>query len=318
MSGNDSRYFDQPSRVTYSMALLDLAENDERIVALSADLASSTKLTSFQKKYPERFFNVGVAEQNMLGIAAGLANSGKIPFASTFAVFASLRAAEQARTDIAYGNVPVRICGTHYGFGLAPAGPTHHALEDIAVYRSMANMTVVAPADGVQAAMATKSIAYHDSPVYMRLSRPTEPSVYQSEEPFVIGKADLLRSGSDLTIIACGGCVGYSLKACGLLADEGIEASVLNMSTLKPLDKEAVLSAAARTRAILTVEEHNIFGGLGSAVAEVIAESGLGVRFKRWGIQDVYTKTGEYPELLATYELDAEGIAKQARQLVRP
>jgi len=311
-----SRYVDLPSRAAYGKALTDLAEKNDRIVALSADLAASTGLKEFTEKYPDRFFNIGIAEQNMYGIAAGMALSGKIPFASTFATFASLRAAEQVRTDIAYGNVPVRVVGTHQGVGLAPAGPTHHALEDIGVMRCLANMTIINPADSTQAAMATAALVDFAGPAYLRLSRPKEATVYTEETPFVIGKADIVRDGKDISIIACGGMVGQSLLAAELLATEGIQAQVINMSTIKPIDKDAIIAGAEATGAILTVEEHNIFGGLGSAVAEVIAEAGLGIRFLRWGIQDIYTKTGEYPELLKLYELDGDGIAAKAKSLL--
>jgi len=308
-----SRYLDLPSRAAYGKALTALAAEDDRIVALTADLAGSTGLKDFAATYPERFFNIGIAEQNMYGIAAGMALSGKIPFASTFATFASLRAAEQVRTDIAYGKVPVRVVGTHQGVGLAPAGPTHHALEDIAVMRGLANMTIINPADSTQAAMAVAALVEFEGPAYLRLSRPKEATVYTEEKPFIIGKADEVRKGSDVSIIACGGMVGQSLLAAELLSEEGVEAQVLNMATIKPIDADAIIAAAKKTGAVFTVEEHNIYGGLGSAVAEVIAEAGLGVRFMRWGIPDIYTKTGEYPELLKLYELDGEGIAGKVK-----
>jgi transketolase len=313
MSEQESKYIGMPSRDSYGIALLELAEEDDRIVAVTADLASSVRMVEFKKKFPERMFNMGIAEQNMMGASAGLALAGKVPFVSTFAVFASLRAAEQARTDIAYNNLPVRICASHGGFGLAVGGATHHAIEDVAIYRNMPNMTVVVPADSVQAAAATRAIAELPGPVYMRVSRPKEPTVYHTDQPFIIGKADVVRQGKDATIIAFGGSVGYSLQAAEQLAAEGIQLRVVNMSTIKPIDRAAIIQAAQETGAILTVEEHTIFGGLGSAVAEVIAEAGLAIRFKRHGILDTFTTAAPYNDLLGFYDLDAKGIAKTVK-----
>lgn len=316
MSEQESKYIGMPSRDSYGITLLELAEEDERIVAVTADLASSVRMVEFKKKFPERMFNMGIAEQNMMGASAGLALAGKVPFVSTFAVFASLRAAEQARTDIAYNNLPVRICASHGGFGLAVGGATHHAIEDVAVYRNMPNMTVIVPADSVQAAAATRAIAGLPGPVYMRVSRPKEPTVYHTDQPFIIGKADVVRQGKDATIIAFGGSVGYSLQAAEQLATEGIQLRVVNMPTIKPIDRAAIIQAAQETGAILTVEEHTIFGGLGSAVAEVIAEAGLAIRFKRHGILDTFTTAAPYNDLLGLYDLDAKGIAKTVKDFL--
>lgn len=316
MSEQESKYIGMPSRDSYGITLLELAEEDERIVAVTADLASSVRMVEFKKKFPERMFNMGIAEQNMMGASAGLALAGKVPFVSTFAVFASLRAAEQARTDIAYNNLPVRICASHGGFGLAVGGATHHAIEDIAVYRNMPNMTVIVPADSVQAAAATRAIVGLPGPVYMRVSRPKEPTVYHTDQPFIIGKADVVRQGKDATIIAFGGSVGYSLQAAEQLAAEGIQLRVVNMPTIKPIDRAAIIRAAQETGAILTVEEHTIFGGLGSAVAEVIAEAGLAIRFKRHGILDTFTTAAPYNDLLDLYGLDAKGIAKTVKDFL--
>lgn len=316
MSEQESKYIGMPSRDSYGITLLELAEEDERIVAVTADLASSVRMVEFKKKFPERMFNMGIAEQNMMGASAGLALAGKVPFVSTFAVFASLRAAEQARTDIAYNNLPVRICASHGGFGLAVGGATHHAIEDVAVYRNMPNMTVIVPADSVQAAAATRAIAGLPGPVYMRVSRPKEPTVYHTDQPFIIGKADVVRQGKDATIIAFGGSVGYSVQAAEQLATEGIQLRVVNMPTIKPIDRAAIIQAAQETGAILTVEEHTIFGGLGSAVAEVIAEAGLAIRFKRHGILDTFTTAAPYNDLLGLYDLDAKGIAKTVKDFL--
>lgn len=313
MSEQESKYIGKPSRDSYGITLLELAAEDERIVAVTADLASSVRMVEFKKQFPDRMFNMGIAEQNMMGASAGLALAGKVPFVSTFAVFASLRAAEQARTDVAYNNLPVRICSSHGGFGLAVGGATHHAIEDVAIYRNMPNMTVVVPADSVQAVAATRAIVGLPGPVYMRLSRPKEPTVYRTDKPFVVGKADVVRQGKDATIIAFGGSVGYSIMAAEQLAADGIDLRVVNMATIKPIDREAIVAAARETGAIMTVEEHSINGGLGSAVAEVLAESGLGIRFKRHGVLDTFTTAAPYEELLGYYELDAKGIAKNVK-----
>ncbi|GAP22672.1 transketolase family protein [Leptolinea tardivitalis] len=305
------------SRDAFGLTLADLAQNDPRIVALTADLAASVRLADMIKIAPERVFNFGIAEQDMMGAAAGLALSGKIPFVTTFAVFASLRAAEQARTDIAYNSLPVRICASHGGFGLAVGGATHHALEDIAIYRNMPGMTVIVPADGVEASAAVRAVMDLPGPSYIRLSRPTEPTVYTTYEPFAIGKARRVTTGKDLTFIAYGGSVGYSLNAAELLKADGIHAGVVDMATIKPLDIDAVLEAAKNSSAIMTVEEHNIIGGLGTAVAEVLAEAGVAIPFKRHGIYDHFTTAAPYPELLALYKMDANGIAGTAREFLK-
>jgi len=304
------------SRDAFGMTLADLAMQDERIVALTADLAASVRLADMIKVAPERVFNFGIAEQNMMGAAAGLALSGKIPFVTTFAVFASLRAAEQARTDIAYNSLPVRICASHGGFGLAVGGATHHALEDVAIYRNMPGMTVIVPADGMEASAAVRAVMDLPGPSYIRLSRPTEPTVYTTYEPFQIGKARRVKTGKDLTFIAYGGSVGYSMKTAEILAADGVQAGVIDMATIKPLDQAAVIEAAKESAAIMTVEEHNIIGGLGTAVAEVLAEAGIGIPFKRHGIFDHFTTAAPYPELLALYKMDAVGIAGVAKDFL--
>ncbi|MEA4909732.1 MAG: transketolase C-terminal domain-containing protein [Anaerolineaceae bacterium] len=306
-----------PSRDAYGLALLEIAGQDERVVALTADLASSVRMVEFKQAFPTRMFNMGIAEQNMMGVSAGMALTGKIPFVSTFAVFASLRSAEQARTDVAYNNLPVRIVASHGGFGLAVGGATHHALEDVAIFRDMPNMTVIVPADSIEAAAATKAMMAVDGPVYMRVSRPKEPTVYTEDFTFEIGKAKTVREGSDIAIIAYGGSVGYSMKAAELLAADGIQARVVNMSTVKPIDRAAIVDAARACGKVMTVEEHNIYGGLGSAVAEVLAEESLSVSFKRYGVQDVFTTAAPYPDLLAYYGLDGAGIAKTVKEFLQ-
>ncbi|KPL21662.1 MAG: hypothetical protein AMJ93_09100 [Anaerolineae bacterium SM23_84] len=316
MSEPESAYVGLSSRDAFGKVLVELGRANPRIVALTADLGSSVRTAWFAEEFPDRAFDFGIAEQDMMGAAAGLALAGKIPFVSTYAVFASLRAAEQARTDVAYGNLPVRICASHSGLTIGPGGPTHQSIEDVAIYRGMPNMTVIVPADGVGAAAATRAAVDLPGPAYMRLSRAKEPTVYRSENGIHLGIANTVRQGTDLTIIACGPCVGRSLEAASLLAGEGIQARVIDVHTIKPIDVQTVVSAADETGTVLTVEEHSITGGLGSAVAEVLAEAGQGVRFRRLGIPDQFPTTGPYEELVAYYGLDAAGIAQMARGLL--
>jgi transketolase len=313
---DNNKYLNISSRDAYGIAFYQQAELDQRIVAITADVPDSVRFTKFREKWPERFFNFGIAEQNMMGAAAGFAREGKIPFVSVYAIFAALRALEQVRTDIAYPNLPVRICTTHSGISLGQAGPSHHSIEDIGVMRSIFNMVVMAPADGMATAMALEAIKDHPGPVYMRLSRAVEPMVYRSKSTYKIGKANVLREGKDITIIAFGASVGNALIAADILTKEGIQAGVIDMAFIKPIDREVVIKAAKTTGRILTVEEHNIVNGLGSAVAEVIAESNSSTSFKRLALPDSYTIAGPYPDLQKHYYLDSEGIAKTAKSML--
>lgn len=302
----------------YGQVLTQLGEGREDIVALTADLARSTKIGKFGERFPGRFFNVGIAEQNMFGIAAGLALAGFTPFVSTFAVFAALRAAEQVRTDICYQNLNCKIIATHSGISFGQAGSTHHCTEDLAVMRSFANLTVIAPADGYETANAVRACLDRQGPVYIRIGRGFEQTVHPGEDyGFELGRAVTMRDGADLTVIACGPCVLHAVEAAKTLADsQGAGVRVLNMHTIKPLDREAVLAAAAETRRIITVENHSIIGGLGSAVAEVIAESGLPCRLVRLGIPDVFAIVGYTDDLYNLYKIDAAGIGEAAAQLL--
>jgi transketolase len=309
-------YLNKSSRDAYGMAFYDLAKENDRIVALTADVPESVRFSKFRETWPDRFFNFGIAEQNMMGAAAGFAREGKTPFVSVYAIFAALRAIEQLRTDIAYPNLPVRICVTHSGISLGPAGPSHHTIEDISVLRSIPNMTVVAPADGTSTAMALSAIRDHQGPVYMRLNRAVEPTAYKTPSTYSYGKSNLLRNGADLTIIAYGASVGNALLAADELEENGIQTSVLDMAFIKPIDKDAIMEYGSKTGKILTVEEQNIIGGLGSAVAEVIAENSLDVILKRAGIPDEFTLAGPYPELQAHYSVDAKGIVREALDLL--
>ncbi len=301
----------------YGRVLAEMAKTNPKIVGLSADLSRSTNLCIFNDAHPDKFFNVGIAEQNLFGVAAGMAKTGLIPFASTFATFACMRAAEQIRTDICYQNLPVKIIATHGGLSFGPAGTTHHCTEDFAIMRSFANMTVVIPADGYETAKAIRASVDVEGPFYLRIGRGFEPPMHDSEDfEFVIGKAMQLHEGSDMTIIACGTPVLQAVEAAKELAREGITCRVLNMHTIKPIDREAVLKAVLDTRRILTVEEHNTIGGLGDAVAEVIASSGKGCAFHKLGIPDEYSVIGYPEDLYARYKIDATGIADTVKELL--
>jgi transketolase len=302
----------------YGRVLAEMSKEDQRIVGVTADLAKSTSIAFFEKECPERFVNVGIAEQNLMGVAAGLAKSGLIPFASTFATFASMRAAEQVRTDICYQNLPVKIIATHAGVSFGAAGTTHHCTEDLAIMRSFANMTVIVPADGIETANAVRACMNIDGPVYIRIGRGFEPPFHEIEDyGFEIGRAHTLLEGTDFTIITCGIGVLQSVEAARTLKEQdGLSIRVINMHTVKPIDRNAVLDAVADTRRILTVEEHSTIGGLGDAVGNVIAESGKGCAFSKLGFQDEYSLVGYPEDLYAHYKLDADGITETVRQLM--
>jgi len=303
------------TRDAYGKALAELGGQHPDVVVLDADLSCSTKTNLFAEKYPERFFNLGVAEQNMIGWAAGLAAAGKVPFASSFAVFATARTVDQIRNSIALPRLNVKIAASHAGLSVGPDGASHQAIEDIALMRVLPNMTVVVPADGPQAADATRAIYQHRGPVYLRLGRPKVETV--ANQPFVLGKAQVLRPGKDATVIACGTLVAEALRAANALAAKGLEIRVVNMHTIKPLDTEAVLASARETGAILTAEEHTIIGGLGSAVAEVLAESRVPIAFQRLGVMDCFGESGEPDELFKKFGLDAPAIEQRLSQLIQ-
>jgi len=306
------------AREIYGRTLAALAEGNDKIVGLTADLEKTTAIKFFADKFPDRFFNVGIAEQNMLGIAAGLAKAGLIPFASTMAVFACLRAGEQLRTDIAYQNLPVKIIATHAGISFGHAGTTHHCTEDFAILRAVPNMTVICPADGIETSKAVQACVDTPGPVYIRIGRGFEPPCYENDDyTYEIGKAITMREGTDLTIICCGIAVLQAVNAARTLAEnDGLSVRVINMHTIKPIDKEAILKAVSETRRILTVEEHNVLGGLGDAVASVIAESGMGCVFRKHGLQDTFAAIGYAEDLYAHYGLDANGIVDQVREMM--
>lgn len=305
---------DIPQRNYYGKALAELAA-DPRVFVMDADLAGSTKTSEFQKVCPERFVEVGIAEQNMIGIAAGLAASGKVVFASTFGIFATGRCWEQIRLAVAYPKLNVKICATHCGITVGEDGASHQALEDMAIMRSIPNMTVLCPADAYEAFAATKALAEYDGPAYMRMGRADFPVITEEGAPFVIGKARVMREGTDVTLIGCGQMTALCLKAADMLEADGISAEVLNISTIKPLDSAAVVASVSKTGCCVTAEEHSIIGGLGSAVAEALADS-CPAPLERVGTMDTFGESGKPAELMAKYGLTAEHIADSARKSV--
>ena len=303
----------QATREAYGQALEELGAVRQDVVVLDADLPKSTKTSMFQSKYPERFFNAGIAEQNLMGLAAGFAAAGKVPFASTFAVFATGRAYDQIRNSICYPRLNVKIAATHAGITVGEDGGSHQALEDINLMRGLPNMTVLVPADGPEAKNAVKAAAEYEGPVYIRLGRSGVPTITDADAHFVIGKGRVMREGSDVTLIGCGMMVAKALEAADALAEEGVSAAVIDMSTIKPIDRELIVEWAKKTGAIVTAEEHNVIGGLGSAVAEVLVEEAL-VPMERVGIEDVFGESGTGGELVEKYRLTAEHIVEKARR----
>lgn len=305
----------QATRDAYGLALVELGHLHEDIVVLDADLSKSTKTADFAKVFPGRFINAGIAEQNMMGMAAGLAASGKKVFASTFAIFATGRAFEQVRNSLAYAGMNVKVCATHAGITVGEDGGSHQSVEDIALMRSIPGMLVVVPSDGVITRQALISLYEYEGPAYLRLGRPAVPVIYDEGTSFEIGRGIKLRGGQDVAIIACGIMVHKSLEAAAILAGQGIEASVIDMHTIKPLDREMVLAAARETGAILTVEEHSIIGGLGSAVCELVSEF-QPVPVKRMGLEDTFGQSGSPDELMNYYGLTVEKIVDNIHMLI--
>ncbi|MGO0121943.1 transketolase family protein [Desulfothermobacter acidiphilus] len=303
------------TREAYGRALAALGEEQPALVVLDADLSKSTKTAIFQRKFPERFFNCGVAEQNMMGVAAGLAASGKIPFCSTFAVFATGRAFDQIRQSIAYPRLNVKIAASHAGITVGEDGASHQALEDLALMRALPGMTVLVPADAVETEKAVRAALEVDGPVYLRLGRAPVPVLHGPDFIFRLGEAVCLREGKDATIIATGIMVSQALEAAQMLADEGLDVRVLDMHTIKPLDVAAVVRAALETGAIVTAEEHSIIGGLGSAVAEALGEE-CPVPMKRVGIKDVFGESGRPEELLEKYGLTPYHLAEAVKEVL--
>ena len=303
------------TREAYGKALLEFGAKNENIVVFDADLAEATKTCLFKKEFPERFFDCGIAENNMLSVAAGISTTGKIPFVSTFAMFAAGRSFEQIRNSIGYPHLNVKICATHAGISVGEDGATHQCNEDLALMRTIPGMVVMNPSDAVEARAAVEAAIDYEGPVYIRFGRLALPIINDESYKLEIGKAVKLKDGKDVTIVASGMMVAEALEAAEILANEGISASVINVHTIKPLDKEAIINDAKITGAIVTSEEHNIIGGLGSAVAEVVAEA-YPVPVVRHGVNDIYGKSGPAKELIEYYSLNAKGIVEKVKEAI--
>ncbi|PIR44532.1 MAG: transketolase [Candidatus Vogelbacteria bacterium CG10_big_fil_rev_8_21_14_0_10_51_16] len=304
----------RPIRAGFGEGLLQAGKDDYRVVALCADLTESTKMDAFADEFPERFVEVGVAEQNLVTVASGMAAMGKIPFCSSYAMFSPGRNWEQIRTTIAYNNANVKVVGSHAGVSVGPDGGTHQALEDIALMRVLPRMTVVAPCDAIEARKATLALAKHVGPAYLRLAREKTPAITTLDTPFELGRSNLLVDAEhpSVALVVCGSLTYQALLAARQLAQEGIEALVLNLHTIKPLDREAVLDVARRAGRVVTIEEHQVAGGMGSAVAEFLAENfPVPVRFI--GVRDQFGQSGTPDELIAHYGLDAKAILAVAK-----
>lgn len=297
------------ARDAFGEALARVGEKDQRIVLIGADAIGSTRAAAFLKKFPERTFNFGIAEQEMVSVAAGFALRGKIPVATAYGFLISLRACEQVRTDICYPNLNVKLMATHTGLSMAPAGTTHHSTEDIAIMRSFANLTIVAPSDALETVKAVEAVLGHQGPVYLRMGRGSLSSVYNQDYDFVLGKSIEMVSGIDVTIIAYGIMVNEAITAAEMLAEKGLSARVINMHTIKPLDVETVLKAAADTGAIVTAEEHSVIGGLGEAVASTVCEASP-VPVVRVGLRDTFSAFGAEDDVRRHMNLTAEEIIR--------
>ena len=299
-------------RVAYGEALVKLGAKNEKVVALDADLAHATMSATFAAAYPDRFYNMGIAEANMMCAAAGFAHTGYIPFASTFALFGSGRAYEQIRNSICYTNANVKFAFSHSGLSVGEDGGSHQSIEDIALMREMPNMTVFVPCDPKETEKAVMAAAEIDGPVYIRVARPVCEDITEEDAPFIPGKANIMRDGNDVCIITAGLMVPIALKAAEELEKEGISAAVVNMHTIKPIDTEIILEMNKKCKGIVTAEEHSVIGGLGSAVAEVLAGN-AGAKFERVGIQDKFGKSGKPDQLFAAYGLTAENIIEKCK-----
>lgn len=305
------------TRESYGNALVELGAENPKVVVLDADLAAATKTGVFKKAYPDRHIDCGIAECNMVGIAAGLATTGKIPFVSSFAMFAAGRAFEQVRNSVGYPHLNVKIGATHAGITVGEDGASHQCNEDIALMRTIPGMVVMCPADDIEAKAAVKAAAEHVGPVYMRFGRAACPVINDRPDyKFEIGKGTLLREGTDLTIVATGICVGNALEAAELLAAEGVSAEVINICTIKPLDEELIVNSAKKTGKVVTAEEHSVIGGLGSAVCDALCKA-YPVPVLKIGMQDTFGESGSAAALVEKYKLDGKGIAEQIRDFLK-
>ncbi|MDR0880468.1 MAG: transketolase family protein [Clostridioides sp.] len=301
------------TREAYGKALVKLGEINDDVVVLDADLSKSTKTNDFLKAFPNRFFNMGIAEQNLMGASAGLAAAGKIPFASTFAMFATGRAYEIIRNSICYPKLNVKVCATHAGLTVGEDGASHQSIEDISLMRTIPNMTVMVPADAYETEQMIFAAAEYKGPVYVRLGRSGVPEIFDDNYKFEIGKGAVLRDGGDVTIIACGIMLNEALIAADKLAEDGINARVINMSTIKPIDRDLIIESAKKTKLIVTAEEHSVIGGLGSAVSEVTSEE-VPVLVKKVGVNDSFGESGTPAELLKKYGLTSDNIVKVVKE----
>ena len=302
-------------RQGWADALIELGEKNPKVVVLDADLSKSTLTCQFRDKFPKKFFNIGIAEQNMMNVAGGMSLTGLIPFVTTYGVFVSGRAWEQIRTTVCYGNLNVKIGGAHGGISVGPDGATHQALEEIAIMRVLPHMTVIVPADYYETKKAVLASMRIDGPVYIRFGREKVPVVSQPDDEFVVGKAKIMKEGADLSIIACGAMVVEALEAAMELLKEGIKAEVINLHTIKPIDSEAIISSARKTGAVVTAEEHQLFGGMGSAVAEVLVQN-VPVPVEMVGIDDTFGESGQPRELMEKYGITAKEIIEKARKVM--
>jgi len=304
------------TREAYGKALVDLGHKNPNVVVLDADLSSSTQTKFFAQEFPDRFFNMGIAENNMVGVAAGLARAGKIPFASSFAMFAVGRAWEFVRNSVAHNYLGVKICASHAGLTVGEDGASHQIIEDIALMRAIPGMTVIVPADAVETYQVIMSLEHYDKPVYVRLGRAKVPVIFSDDYRFEIGKANIVKSGTDLTIVSYGVMIPRALEAAKKLEQEGISVELINCASIKPLDEKTILESVAKTQKVISIEEHNIYGGLGEAVAATLAER-LDCQFKmkRMGVQDCFGQSGEALELLDHYGLGVDNIVSVAKSL---
>jgi len=303
------------TRSGFGEGLHELGKTNPNVVALCADLTGSLKMNAFENDFPERFFQVGIAEANMMGIAAGMTIGGKIPFTGTFANFSTGRVYDQIRQSIAYSQKNVKICASHAGLTLGEDGATHQILEDIGMMRMLPNMTVIVPADFNQTKQATIAIAEHDGPVYLRFGRPSVPIFTAADQPFQIGKADIIFEGADVSIIACGHLVYKAIEAAQLLAKKGIDAEVINMHTIKPLDEEAILNSVKKTKCVVTAEEHMMNGGLGEAVAQVLSRH-LPTPHEFVAVDDTFGESGKPNELMTKYHIDTADVVAACTKVI--
>ena len=304
------------TRDGYGKAIREMGKTDPLVIAIDADLASSTRSLKLKETAPERFFYAGISEMNAVGVATGMALEGKKAFVSSFAMFLTARAFEMIRQSVCYGNVPVKIVGSHAGILTGKDGPTAQATEDIGVLRILPRMNIIVPADAIEAEQAAYFMKDFEEPCYLRTNRAATPLIYNENYKFEFGKAVELREGNDATIIACGALVPIALEAAELLEKEGISTRVLNMHTIKPIDSQAITKAARETSAIITAEDHQVTGGLGSAVAEVLAEKNLNVKFKRVGLNNRFAESGSPQELYEKYGFTKENLAKRVKELL--